>query len=94
MIPGTFMIFRGVSNNQERADLIAFLKPATVPGGAAAVVAKKVARLNMLPDSSLNRSRLCRWISDQGPPLPRYVFHRDRERVRNAVLGNECPIED
>jgi cytochrome c len=39
MIPGTYMIFRGISDDQERADLVAFLRLATAPGGAQAVVA-------------------------------------------------------
>jgi len=42
MIPGTYMVFRGISNDQERADLIAFLNLATSPGGADAVVAQKI----------------------------------------------------
>lgn len=38
MIPGTYMVFRGVADDQARADLVAFLAIATAPGGAKAVV--------------------------------------------------------
>ena len=34
------MIFRGISDDQERSDLIAFLKLAAAPGGAAAAMRK------------------------------------------------------
>jgi cytochrome c len=40
LVPGTYMIFRGIRNDQARSDLIAFLKLATVPGGDEAVVAQ------------------------------------------------------
>ena len=42
MIPGTYMIFRGISDDQQRADLIAFLKLAAAPGGGEAVVAQNI----------------------------------------------------
>ncbi len=43
MVPGTFMTFRGIQKDQHRADLIAFLKIAMAPGGAAAVVKRNLA---------------------------------------------------
>ena len=42
VIPGTYMIFRGLNDDQERADLIAFLNLATAPGGPQAVVAQNL----------------------------------------------------
>ena len=38
MIPGTYMVFRGIADDQARADLIAFLAIATAPDGAKTVV--------------------------------------------------------
>jgi len=38
MVPGTTMTFRGVENDETRANLIAFLRLALSPGGAAKVV--------------------------------------------------------
>lgn len=38
MIPGTYMVFRGIQNDKARTDLIAFLALAMVPGGGDAVV--------------------------------------------------------
>lgn len=38
MVPGTYMIFRGIENDQARSDLIAFLEIAMAPGGAKTVV--------------------------------------------------------
>jgi cytochrome c len=38
MVPGTTMTFRGVEDNETRANLIAFLRLALSPGGAAKVV--------------------------------------------------------
>jgi cytochrome c len=46
MVPGTTMTFRGVENDRTRADLIAFLRLALSPGGAA-----KVVKDGMLPAS-------------------------------------------
>ncbi len=42
MIPGTYMVFRGVDNERARADLVAFLAIAMAPGGAKAVVEQKL----------------------------------------------------
>ncbi len=38
MVPGTYMAFRGIENEQQRADIVAFLKIAMAPGGGDAVV--------------------------------------------------------
>lgn len=43
MIPGNYMIFRGIEDDQARADLIAFLALATAPGGHQSVVARGLA---------------------------------------------------
>lgn len=43
MIPGTYMMFRGIADDQARADLIAFLAIATAPDGANAVVEQGLA---------------------------------------------------
>lgn len=43
MIPGTYMVFRGIENDRTRADLIAFLAVAMAPDGATAVVARGLA---------------------------------------------------
>ena len=40
MVPGNYMTFRGLRNDRDRGDLIAFLKLATAAGGAKAVVDK------------------------------------------------------
>lgn len=40
MIPGNYMIFRGIGDDQARADLIAFLALASAPGGHQSVVAQ------------------------------------------------------
>ncbi|MFH1344110.1 MAG: cytochrome C [Pseudomonadota bacterium] len=39
-VPGTYMTFRGIEDKKVRDDLIAFLKVAMVPGGAATAVAE------------------------------------------------------
>lgn len=38
MVPGTYMMFRGFENDQQRADIVAFLKIAMAPGGDKRVV--------------------------------------------------------
>ncbi len=38
MVPGTYMVFRGIENDQTRADVIAFLKIAMAPGGVTKIV--------------------------------------------------------
>lgn len=38
MVPGTYMTFRGLKDDQQRADLVAFLKLAMAPGGDKRVV--------------------------------------------------------
>jgi cytochrome c len=43
MAPGTYMVFRGIADEQARTDLIAFLAVATAPGGAEKVVADGLA---------------------------------------------------
>lgn len=43
IIPGTYMVFRGIADDQARADLIAFLAVATAPNGAEAVVERGLA---------------------------------------------------
>jgi cytochrome c len=43
MIPGTYMVFRGIADDRARADLIAFLAVATAPDGATAVVERGLA---------------------------------------------------
>jgi cytochrome c len=40
MVPGNYMTFRGIRNDRDRGDLIAFLKLAMAPGGAKAVIDK------------------------------------------------------
>ncbi len=42
LVPGTFMRFRGIQKDQDRADLIAFLKLAMAPGGASYVTKKGI----------------------------------------------------
>jgi cytochrome c len=43
MVPGTYMSFRGFENDQQRADVVAFLKIATTPGGDKRVVERGLA---------------------------------------------------
>lgn len=43
MIPGTYMLFRGIENDRARTDLIAFLAVAMAPDGAKAVVVRGLA---------------------------------------------------
>jgi cytochrome c len=40
LVPGNYMVFRGITDNKARGDLIAFLKEALAPGGAKSVVEK------------------------------------------------------
>jgi len=40
MVPGNYMTFRGIRNDRDRGDMIAFLKLAMAPGGAKAVIDK------------------------------------------------------
>jgi cytochrome c len=44
MIPETYMIYRGLQNDQDRADLIAFLALSMAPDGAKTVVERGLAR--------------------------------------------------
>lgn len=44
MVPGTYMTFRGLENDQQRADVVAFLKLAMAPGGD-----KRVVEQGLLP---------------------------------------------
>jgi cytochrome c len=44
MMPETYMIYRGLQNEQDRADLTAFLALAMAPGGAKTVVERGLAR--------------------------------------------------
>lgn len=41
-VPGTYMTFRGIPNEKQRSDLIAFLKVAMAPDGAKSVVAQRL----------------------------------------------------
>lgn len=41
-VPGTYMTFRGIRDDKQRSDLIAFLKLAMAPNGAKAVVAQRL----------------------------------------------------
>jgi cytochrome c len=41
-VPGTYMTFRGIPNDKQRNDLIAFLKLAMAPDGAKSVVAQRL----------------------------------------------------
>ena len=43
MIPGTYMVFRGIADDQARTDLVAFLAVAMAPEGARAVVERGLA---------------------------------------------------
>ena len=57
MVPGTTMTFRGIDKDETRANLIAFLRQALAPGGAATVVAdglipKSMAEGQIPPDLS------------------------------------------
>lgn len=47
MVPGTFMTFPGIEDDAQRADLIAFLREATAPGGDEAVVAQGLVSAEM-----------------------------------------------
>jgi cytochrome c len=47
MVPGTTMTVRGIGQNETRANLIAFLQVALVPGGAAKVVKDGLISANM-----------------------------------------------
>ncbi|KAB2850114.1 MAG: cytochrome c family protein [Hyphomicrobiaceae bacterium] len=40
LVPGTYMVFRGIENDRVRGDLIAFLRLALAPDGGKSVVAK------------------------------------------------------
>jgi cytochrome c len=40
LVPGNYMVFRGIKDNKARGDLVAFLKEALAPGGAKSVVEK------------------------------------------------------
>jgi len=42
MVPGTYMVFRGIEDDRARADLIAFLELAMAPDGADAVVERSL----------------------------------------------------
>ena len=53
MIPGTFMVFRGMGDGQARADLIAFLEIAGAPGGG-----EKAVSAGLIPAS---------WVSATAP---------------------------
>jgi cytochrome c len=57
MVPGTTMTFRGIDDDETRASLIAFLRQAMAPGGAARVVKnglipERMARGQIPPDLS------------------------------------------
>lgn len=51
MVPGTYMVFRGIDDTQARADLIAFLEVAGQPGGGDKAVAQ-----GLLPAAWLSAS--------------------------------------
>jgi cytochrome c len=44
MVPGNYMVFRGIRDNKARGDLIAFLRLALAPGGGQAVVEQRLLR--------------------------------------------------
>jgi cytochrome c len=44
MVPGNYMTFRGIPDNKQRGDLIAFLRLAMAPGGGQAVVEQRLIR--------------------------------------------------
>jgi cytochrome c len=72
MIPGTYMVFRGIADGQARADLVAFLKIAMPPDGAKAVVEQGLAPADYVrgqkpdplgslsPDAQVTKIRHCR----------------------------------
>src|SRR3546814_20642006 len=59
MIPGSYMVFRGIDDAQARADLIAFLEIAGRPGGGEKAVAE-----GLLPAA---------WLSAGAPELIRHA---------------------
>jgi cytochrome c len=61
MVPGTTMTFRGVQNDETRANLIAFLRLALSPGGA-----DKVVKDGMLP-ASMAQGQVPPDLSSLGP---------------------------
>src|SRR3546814_20293463 len=66
MIPGSYMVFRGIDDAQARADLIAFLEIAGRPGGGEKAVAE-----GLLPAA---------WLSAGAPELIRHAPPSSEER--------------
>lgn len=72
MIPGTYMVFRGIADDQARADLVAFLKVAMAPDGAKAAVEQGLAPADFVrgqkpdplgsvpPEARVTKIRHCR----------------------------------
>ena len=52
MLPGTYMAFRGIEADDDRADLIAFLAVAMAPGGADSAIARR-----LVPDTYVRGQR-------------------------------------
>ncbi len=64
MAPGTYMVFRGIADEQARADLVAFLAVAAAPGGAEKAVAD-----GLIPEAYI-RGQAPKPIAD-APPFAR-----------------------
>jgi cytochrome c len=61
LVPGNYMVFRGIKDDNARGDLIAFLKEALAPGGAKSVVEKG------LIDAEISMGQRPEPVSDVGP---------------------------
>lgn len=86
-VKGTHMIFRGIKDDQARADLIAFLRIALAPGGAQSVVAKK-----LLPQE-MARGQAPEPLSDAGPEgLVTAVRHCRNSFFVTTADGKERPF--
>ena len=87
MVPGTTMTFRGIEQDQTRADLIAFLRLALAPGGA-----EKVVKQGLIPQGMADGQMPPR-LSDVAPNrrITKIRHCRDAFHVTTAD-GTEFPF--